>query len=167
MLKSIKIRGKLLLLLTVPLIAVLVFAASGVIDRTEIVDEKERDARLADAADAGADLSVALQVERFESIQAARFTSDTAEQRPDQVATDLALQRWSASVRGVLPDITDPALAEDFAAVRALMQESLTDSRFDRPSNVVGDQLNTLTGKLTAINVALSTQATEIGRAHV
>ena len=163
MLKRIKIRGKLLLLLTVPLIAVLIFATSGVIDRTDVVDQKDREARLAQVADAGADLSVALQVEGFESILSARLLLTPTEVRPDQVATDAALLRWSETVENVLPDITDPDLAAEFISMRALMQENLTDSRFELPADVLGEQLDSQTTRLTAINVALSREAIDLG----
>jgi len=163
MLKRIKIRGKLLLLLTVPLIAVLIFAASGVIDRTDVVDQKDREARLAQVADAGADLSVALQLERFESSLSAQLLLAPNEVGPDQLATDAALLRWTEIVENVLPDITDPGLAEEFVSVRALMQENLTDSRFELPPDVLGEQLNSQTARLSAINVALSREATDLG----
>lgn len=62
MLKRIKVRGKLLLLLATPLVAVMVFAYSGIVDRT---DFQEGEARIAEFADAGADLSLAVQIERI------------------------------------------------------------------------------------------------------
>ena len=62
MLKRIKIRGKLLLLLATPLLAVLVFAATGILDRLDNRDFQDREARIADLADAGSDLQLAIQV---------------------------------------------------------------------------------------------------------
>ncbi len=162
MLKRIKIRGKLLLLLTVPLLAVLLFAASGVVDRTELTDEKAREARLAQVADAGADLAVALQIERFETIQAGRLAVTTGELRSDQLDSNAALDRWSQTVGTVLADITDPALAEDFIAVRTQLTRDLTEERIGRPTRVVAEQLEAQTDGLTAINTALVGEATDL-----
>ncbi len=62
MLTRINIRGKLLLLLATPAVAVLVFASTGVVDRLESRDFQERESRIASLADAGSDLSLAVQV---------------------------------------------------------------------------------------------------------
>ncbi len=162
MLKRIKIRGKLLLLLTVPLLAVLLFAASGVVDRTELTDGKAREARLAQVADAGADLAVALQVERFETIQAGRLTVTTAEYRSDQLASNAALDRWSQTVENVLVDISDPALADSFVSVRDELTRDLDEERIGRPAGAVADRLQAQTDQLTAINIALAREATDL-----
>ena len=68
MLKRIKIRGKLLLLLVTPILAIMVFAATGILDRLDNRDFQEREARIADLADAGSDLSLAVQVQRTRNV---------------------------------------------------------------------------------------------------
>ncbi len=70
MLKRLRVRSKLLLLLAPVLIAVVFFAASSAQDRFDVAAAAEKEADLANLADASDRLLLALQVEQLRSIAA-------------------------------------------------------------------------------------------------
>jgi len=65
MLNRIRVRGKLLLLLATPLVALVVFAYLGVADRLDAATSQTREDHLAQLADSGSDLSRAVADERL------------------------------------------------------------------------------------------------------
>ena len=69
MLKRIKVRSKLLVLVVTPLIALAAFATTGVQERLERSEFFTREERIAELADAGADLSLAVHVERNRTLR--------------------------------------------------------------------------------------------------
>jgi signal transduction histidine kinase len=163
MLKRIKIRGKLLLLLTAPLLAVLVFAFSGVIDRTEIADARAENAQLASFAQANADLSVTLQIERFRTLLSNRLTLPTAEVRPDQVATDEQTIVWLTAVDRSLGSIDSAELADQIIAIRDRVTAAITDDRTERYHPVtLSTELNNLSAALQTLNSRLISEAGDL-----
>jgi signal transduction histidine kinase len=130
MLKRIKVRGKLLLLLATPLVAVMVFAYSGIVDRTERTDFQEGEARIAEFADAGADLSLAVQIERIRLLtieQAAPTDSDPV--ADERATTDAQLQRWLGAYDAVRGDLTDGQLIADLDDLIARLPNTISPER--------------------------------------
>lgn len=114
MLKRIKVRGKLLLLLATPLVAVMVFAYSGIVDRTERTDFQESEARIAALADSGADLSLAIQIERIRLLTVEQSTGDGADPlAQERAATNEELNRWILAIEAARPDLHDPELLSE------------------------------------------------------
>ena len=106
MLKRIKVRGKLLLLLATPLVAVMVFAASGILDRQDATAFQEREARIAELANAGSDLSLAIQVERIRVLEVERFAMGSDDLvAEDREATNTQFDRWLEAVAAVAGDL--------------------------------------------------------------
>ncbi len=163
MLKRIKIRGKLLVLLTAPLLAVLVFAFSGVIDRTEIADARAENAQLASFAQANADLSVSFQIERFRTLLSNRLTLPTTELRPDQVATDEQTMAWLVVVEQSLGSVGSADLVDQIIAIRDRVTAAITNDRTERYHPVaLGTELNNLSAALQTLNSRLISEAGDL-----
>jgi hypothetical protein len=79
MLKRIKVRGKLFMLLATPLVAVVVFAFSGIVDRQDRTGFQEREARIAEFADTSTDLPLAVQVERLRVLEVQQRSMDSSD----------------------------------------------------------------------------------------
>ncbi len=130
MLKRIKVRGKLLLLLATPLVAVMVFAYSGIIDRTERTDFQEGEARIAEFADAGADLSLAVQIERIRLLTIEQASpTDPDPVGDERAATDAQLQRWLGAYEAVRGDLTDEQLLADLDDLVARLPNTISPDR--------------------------------------
>ena len=130
MLKRIKVRGKLLLLIVTPLIAVLVFAFSGVTDRRDQASFQEREVRIAELADAGSDLSLAIQVERLRTLQATRLNMNVSEAlAPERAETNAQLDRWLLAVARARADLDDPELLTDIDFIVERLPANLTEDR--------------------------------------
>ena len=163
MLKRIKIRGKLLLLLAAPLLAVLLFALSGFTDRTDSADARAENARLAELGHANADLSVAFQIERFRSLLTNRLMLPSEGLRPDQVATDQQVARWLTVVDETISDIDDPELVAELFELRAQITDTVTEDRTERFHPVaLATQLNNASGALRDINATLVGEASDL-----
>jgi len=65
MLNRIRVRGKLLLLLATPLLALIVFAYLGVVERLDTASSQTREQSIAQLADSGSDLSRAIADQRL------------------------------------------------------------------------------------------------------
>ncbi|MEM7288698.1 MAG: ATP-binding protein, partial [Actinomycetota bacterium] len=163
MLKRIKIRGKLLLLLLTPLLAVLLFAFSGVVDRTDDANDSTREARIAEFAEASGDLSTALQIERFQTVIAARLMLATSELRADEIATDEALARWIDTTFSAWDDFEDPALREQITNLRARLVDTIDADRRERfTPESLATELNTVAQRLNDVLIATNREATGI-----
>ena len=163
MLKRIKIRGKLLLLLLTPLLAVLLFAFSGVVDRTDDASASTREARIAEFAEASADLSTALQIERFQTMIAGRLMLATSELRPDEIATDEALSRWVDTTFSIWGDITDTELRDQISNLRARMVDTIDADRRERfTPESLATELNTVGQRLNDVLISTNREATGI-----
>ncbi len=163
MLKRIKIRGKLLLLLAAPLLAVLVFAFSGFIDRTDVADASAENARIAELAQANADLSVAFQVERFRSLLSHRLTLPRDEPRTDQIGTDQEFASWLRTVDTTITDIDDPTLAAEITDLRTALTDAITEDRTERFHPVaLATELNNASSTLRRINTRLVWEADDL-----
>ncbi|NCG25083.1 MAG: hypothetical protein GWP47_13245 [Actinobacteria bacterium] len=163
MLNRIKIRGKLLLLLAAPLLAVLFFAWSGVMDRTDIVDARAENAQLAEFAQANADLSVTFQIERFRTLLSHRLALPRAELRPDQTATNEQTTEWLAAVDQSLGSIGSAELADQIIAIRAGVTVLITGDRTDRYHPVdLATELDNISAALLTLNLKLVSEAGDL-----
>jgi signal transduction histidine kinase len=130
MLKRIKVRGKLLLLLATPLVAVMVFAFSGIVDRTERTDFQEGEARIAELADSGADLSLAIQIERIQLLTVERSAMDISDLVGDErAATDAELTRWLAAYDNARGDLEDARLIDEYDNLAERLPTTLSPDR--------------------------------------
>jgi signal transduction histidine kinase len=130
MLKRIKVRGKLLLLLATPLVAVMVFAYSGVIDRTERTTFQEGEARIAELADAGADLSLAIQLERIRLLTVARSSMDSSDPAGEErAASNTQLARWLSAYDGARSDLSSQRLVADLDDLAERLPNTLSADR--------------------------------------
>ena len=130
MLKRIKVRGKLLLLLATPLVAVMVFAYSGIVDRTERTDFQEGEARIAALADSGADLSLALQIERIRLLTVEQSTDDGSDPLAEErAATNEELTRWLRAIEAARPDLRDPELLSELDDLSERLPVTLAPDR--------------------------------------
>jgi len=161
MLKRIKVRGKLLLLLATPLVAVMVFAFSGIVDRTERTTFQEGEARIAELADAGADLSLAIQIERIRVLQVERMLiSDSDLLGEERLATNDELDRWISAIENATPELTDPQLIAEFESLAERLPTTLSP---DRASDAVTGTL--LAGASRAVDeatIGLAEQASDL-----
>jgi len=132
MLKRIKVRGKLLLLLATPLVAVMVFAYSGIVDRTDRTTFQEGEARIAEFADAGSDLSLAIQIERIRllTVEQAAMDDPVAEERE---ATNTQLDRWIAAYSNVRGDLTNQQLVGELDDLASRLPNTLNPERGTDP----------------------------------
>ncbi len=163
MLKRIKIRGKLLLLLTTPLLAVLLFASIGVLDRTDTSTERSRDAELAEFADLSADLSATLQIERFQTLLAGRLMLAASELRADEIATDEALARWQTSAATITAELTTSGIAEEVSALSVRMADTLDSDRSQRfLSAGLASELARNSSRLDGVVISLNREATDL-----
>jgi signal transduction histidine kinase len=157
MLKRIKIRGKLLLLLSTPLVAVMVFAYSGIIDRTERTTFQAGEARIAELANAGSDLSLAIQFERLGVLEIERMMLDDSTVLTDQRATTNArLQEWLGAADAAMGDLEDPSLRRTFDELAARLPTTLSP---DRGADVVTGTLLASAGR--AVDDATRSLTTE------
>lgn len=130
MLKRIKVRGKLLLLLATPLAAIAVFAGAGIIDRTEATAFQAREARIAEFADAGADLSLAIQLERIKLLQVERMVvvgDDLL--AADRARTDEQLARWVEAYGRVRGDLDNGDLRAALDDLTTRLPETISPDR--------------------------------------
>jgi signal transduction histidine kinase len=161
MLKRIKVRGKLLLLLATPLVAVMVFAYSGIVDRTEQTSFQEEEARLAELANAGSDLTLAIQVERLGVLEVERMMMDEGTVLTEERdATNFHLHHWMGAARAALPDLEDPAL---IGAVEDLLERLPTTLSPDRGTDVVtGTLLGSAGRAVDDITRSLAAEASDL-----
>lgn len=130
MLKRIKVRGKLLLLLATPLVAVMVFAYSGIIDRTEATSFQEREARIAEFANAGADLSLAVQIERIRLLEVERMSlAGTDLLTTERAETDAQLSRWVDSYQNVRGDLENRDLVAALDDLTTRLPQTISSDR--------------------------------------
>ncbi|MDW3218345.1 MAG: hypothetical protein R8F63_07000 [Acidimicrobiales bacterium] len=130
MLKRIKVRGKLLLLLATPLVAVMVFAYAGIIDRTEATTHQEREARIAEFANAGADLSLSIQVERIRLLEVERLSLVGADLLSEErLNTDAQLERWVESYTRVRGELENPDLVASLDDITSRLPETIGPDR--------------------------------------
>ena len=164
MLKRIKIRGKLLLLLITPLLAVLLFAASGVLERTDNRDASASEAQIAEFAEATADLSTALQVERFQTLLTGRLMGAfSSEIRPDEIATDDALTQWRTEVDAISGVLAGTPVLESIRTLEADLVEVVDAERGERfASDALADELSENAERLNDVIVDLQGQSTSI-----
>lgn len=164
MLKRIKIRGKLLLLLITPLLAVLLFAASGVLERTDNRDASAGEAQIAEFAEATADLSTALQVERFQTLLTGRLMGAfSSEIRPDEIATDDALTRWRSEVNDISGDLGGTAVLESIRTLEADLVDVVDAERGERfASDALAEELSEAADRLNDVIIDLQSQSTSI-----
>ena len=164
MLKRIKIRGKLLLLLITPLLAVLLFAASGVLERTDNRDASASEAQIAEFAEATADLSTALQVERFQTLLTGRLMGAfSSEIRPDEIATDDALTQWRAEVNAISGVLAGTPALESIRTLEADLVEVVDAERGERfASDALADELSESAERLNDVIVDLQGESTSI-----
>lgn len=130
MLKRIKVRGKLLLLLATPLVAVVAFAYTGIVDRTERTEFQEGEAQIAELADAGADLSLAIQVERIRVLEYERMllTGDDGLDA-ERAETNAQLTRWIGAVDAARDQLRDPQLIAGLDELVERLPTTLSDDR--------------------------------------
>ncbi len=131
MLKRIKIRGKLLLLLATPVLAVIVFAATGVQDRLDNTTFQDREATIAELADAGSDLSLSVQIQRMRGLAAdadAEIDVEGAE-----TATNAAIDRWLMAAADARDSINDPDLVDDLDDLATSLGSLRADSADMKP----------------------------------
>lgn len=163
MLKRIKIRGKLLLLLAAPLMAVLFLAFLGFIDRTELVDARTENARLAEFAQANADLSVTFQIERFQTLLTNQLALPGDGLRPDQLATDEQVVTWLATVAHSLDSIESIELRNQTITIRAWVTNLITNERTERYQPVaLSTELNKISAELQTLNSELIAEAGDL-----
>ena len=160
MLKRIKVRGKLLLLLATPLVAVMVFAYSGIVDRTERTEFQEGEARIAELADAGADLSLSIQIERIRVLELDRDLIDGDDDVlvEEREQTDAQLARWIDAIDRARGELTDPLLVAEFDDLAERLPVTLSA---ERGSDAVMGTL--LAGASRAIDDATIALAAEAG----
>ncbi len=127
MLNRIRVRGKLFLLLTAPLLALLIFSYLGVVDRLDESNQQGREERIAELADAGSDLSLSLAQERFTGMLLDAGAEADFDLSAAGDVTNQAMRRWIDSAADARPSLVDPASIEAID----LLTEQLT-SRVDR-----------------------------------
>ncbi|MDG2218789.1 MAG: hypothetical protein P8L46_12190 [Acidimicrobiales bacterium] len=163
MFKRIKIRGKLLLLLAAPLMAVLFLAFLGIVDRTEIIDARTENARLAEFAQANADLSVTFQIERFQTLLTNQLALPGDGRRPDQLATDEQVITWLDTVAESLGSIESTELHNQTITIRARITDLITNERTERYQPVaLSAELNKISAELQTLNSELIAEAGDL-----
>ncbi|MEZ5244231.1 MAG: ATP-binding protein [Acidimicrobiales bacterium] len=161
MLKRIKVRGKLLLLLATPLVAVMVFAYSGIVDRTERTDFQEGEARIAELADAGADLSLSIQIERIRVLELERGLVEgddvlTAE----RAQTNAQLARWIDAIDNARGELSDAQLVAEFDDLAERLPTTLSTERGS--DAVMGTLLAGASRAIDDATIALAGQAGDL-----
>lgn len=163
MLERLTIRSKLLLLLLTPLVALLAFAVSGTINRFEAASVAGRDARLAEFALASAELSTALQTERWAVGVAVSATPSESQPAAEAAATDRALERWNELVITVWDDLAVPDVRAQIVLGREHLDVRRSTTGQDRlPLPVLHAALAESAKATGALVTDLSQEAAEI-----
>ncbi|MFT5200835.1 MAG: signal transduction histidine kinase [Candidatus Aldehydirespiratoraceae bacterium] len=161
MLKRIKIRGKLLLLLATPLVAVMVFAYSGIIDRTDRTTFQESEARIATLAETGADLSLAIEIERIRVLEVQRLDLGTDNLLgPEQAETNERLAVWIAAIERSMGDLSDEQLRDEFRDLAERLPNTIAPDR--RSDSVTGALLGSASNAVNEVTLELASQAQDL-----
>ena len=158
MLKRIKVRSKLLVLVITPLIALAAFAATGVGERLESSEFFSRETRIAELADAGADLTVAVHVERNRTLRA--HAGGAVDIEGAVTATDIAVDRWLVAAATARTEVTG-AVVDDIDAF-AVTLSAARASRSGSDMAVVADQLLRVGRSVNSITIGLISQAEDL-----
>jgi len=163
MLERLTIRSKLLLLLLTPLVALLAVSVSGTINRFEAASVAGRDARLAEFALASAELSTALQTERWAVGVAVSATPSESQPAAEAAATDRALERWNELVVTVWDDLAVPDVRAEIVLVSEHLDVRRSTTGQDRlPLPVLHAGLAESAKATGALVTDLSQEAAEI-----
>ena len=157
MLKRIKVRSKLLVLVVPPLVALGAFAAIGVDERLERADFFSREERIAELADAGADLSLAVQVERNRALQV--DAGGAVDMESAVASTDAAVDRWLTAAATARADLSG-AVVEEIDDLSALLTSART--RRDSDMGVIADQLFRFGRSINSITIGLTAEAEDL-----
>jgi signal transduction histidine kinase len=158
MLKRIKVRSKLLLLVITPLIALAGFATVGVGERLDSSDFFSREERIAELADAGADLTLAVHVERNRTLQI--HAGGAADIEGAVIATDAAVDRWLGTAATARADLTGSVVGE--IETFALLLSSARESRSGSDMAIVADQLLVVGRSVNSITIGLTSEARDL-----
>ncbi len=162
MLNRIRVRGKLLLLLTAPLLALVIFAYLGIINRLDTSSGQTREEHLAQLADSGSDLGQAVAHGRLVAmmVDAGSQVDATA----PAAATRDAMKQWlerAASARGY---INSPTTVDNIDQLTVRLQDRL--GRGDQSGRSATSQLaelSLLSRSIQGINNGLLAEAADLG----
>lgn len=163
MLNRIRVRGKLFLLLTAPLLALLIFAYLGVVDRLDDSTRQGREERIAELADAGSDLSLSLAQERITGMLLDAGADADIDLSAAGDVTNQAMRRWIDSASDARPSLFDQASVEAID----LLAEQLT-ARVDRsigPARSTTSllaELSLMSRSIETINSGLLSEASDL-----
>lgn len=161
MLKRIKVRGKLLLLLVTPLVALVAFAYSGIVDRTDRTTFLEGEARIAELADAGTDLSLAIQIERIRVLEVERLGSAPGDAvEAERAETDEQLERWLDAVESTRGDVSDPQLLAELEDLADRLPTTISPERGN--DSVTGTLLASAGRAVDEVTVVLAGEADDL-----
>jgi signal transduction histidine kinase len=158
MLKRLKVRSKLLVLVITPLIALAAFAANGVNERLESADFFSREERIAELADAGADLTLAIHVERIQTLLVdGGGTSDIGSA---VVATDNSVEHWLDVASAAGADLSGP-VAEDVEDFAIQLNDAL-EARARSDMGVRADELLRVGRDINSITIGLISETRDL-----
>lgn len=162
MLKRIRVRGKLLLLLATPLLALFIFAYLGISDRLDSSAGQSREQSLAELADSGSDLSHAVAHERLvgEIIEA----GGVADIEGPAAATRDAMARWLQTSASSIGYIGDPSTRADVEELSVRLEERLARGvQNTRSTTSLLAELSILSRSIAGINDGLINEVSDLG----
>jgi len=162
MLNRIKVRGKLLLLLTTPLLALVIFAYLGIVDRLDTAAAQTREERLAQLADAGSDLGQTVAHERL--VGMIIDAGGGADISIPAAATREAMSQWLTSATAARRYVRDPATRSDMAELSSRLNARLArGDQSGRSTTTLLAELSILSRSISGINDGLVQEADDLG----
>jgi len=162
MLNRIKVRGKLLLLLATPLLALFIFAYLGIADRLDTSSSQSREQSLAQLADSGSDLSHAVAHERL--VGMIIDAGGSADISVPAITTREAIARWLQTSADATRYINDPATREDIGQLTTRLEARLArGDQTDRSTTSLLAELSILSRSISGINNGLINEAADLG----
>ncbi len=162
MLNRIKVRGKLLLLLTTPLLALVIFAYLGIVDRLDTAAAQSREESLAQLADAGSDLSQTVAHERL--VGMIIDAGGGADISIPAAATRQAMSQWLESATAARRYVRNPATRSDMAELSSLLNARLAQGdQSGRSTTTLLAELSILSRSIAGINDGLVQEADDLG----
>jgi signal transduction histidine kinase len=125
------------------------------LDRSDFFTQQER---IADLADAGSDLTLAVNVERNLALQI--DAGGAADIESAVVATDAAVERWLSAAATARPELTGPVI-EEIENFAALLNTAIA-SRLGPDMAVLADELRDVGRGVDSITVGLKAQADDL-----
>ncbi len=161
MLNRIRVRGKLFLLLVTPLLAVVVFAYIGVVNRLDTASAQSREEVLARLADSGSQLSTAVSQERLLAMMVGAGAERDLEAAT--LDTQVAILDWFDASADARPLIRSAATRDRIDSFTLRLQEQIERAnKVNRSTTSVVAELSILSRSMVAVTGNLADEAEDL-----